>query len=87
MRCSTKWPEFCMVFRRNCRPDFVRKDLNARGRRLDDVMNKDNGFFGLIGGGIVAVTAAIFVFSGGEFGGKKTVDGDQDLPPIATTDR
>jgi hypothetical protein len=58
----------------------------ARGR-LDDVMKTDNGFFGIIVGGIVAIAAAIFIFSGGELGGKKTVDGDQDLPPIATTDR
>ncbi|HEY5216837.1 MAG TPA: hypothetical protein VIJ17_08085 [Pseudolabrys sp.] len=50
-------------------------------------MNTDNGFFGLIVGGIVALAAAIFIFSGGEFGGKKTVEGDQDLPPIATADR
>ena len=50
-------------------------------------MNTDNGFFGIIIGGIVAVAAAIFIFSGGELGGKKSVEGDQDLPPIATADR
>ena len=50
-------------------------------------MNKDFGTFGLVIGGIVAVAAALFIFSGGELGGKKTVDGDEDLPPIATTDR
>ena len=43
----------------------------------------NNGSFGLIVGGIVAVAAATFIFSGGELGGKKTVDGDEDLPPIA----
>jgi hypothetical protein len=43
-----------------------------------------NGTLGLIAGGIVALAAAIFIFSGGELGGKKTVEGDQDLPPIAT---
>ena len=47
-------------------------------------MNKNNGTFGIIIGGIVAVVAAIFIFSGGELGGKKTVEGDQDLPPVAT---
>ena len=47
-------------------------------------MKTDNGFFGIIIGGIVAVAAAIFIFSGGELGGKKTVEGDQDLPPIAS---
>ena len=50
-------------------------------------MNRDNGNFGIIIGGIVALAAAIFIFSGGELGGKKTVEGDQDLPPIASTDK
>lgn len=50
-------------------------------------MNKDFGTFGLVIGAIVVVVAAIFIFTGGELGGKKTVDGDQDLPPIATVDR
>jgi hypothetical protein len=51
-------------------------------------MNKDsNGTFGILIGGVVAVIAAIFILSGGELGGKKTVEGDQDLPPIATTDK
>ena len=48
-------------------------------------MNKDNGKFGIIIGGLVALAAAIFIFSGGELGGKKTVEGDQDMPPIAST--
>lgn len=50
-------------------------------------MDTDNGFFGLVVGGIVALAAMIFILSGGELGGKKTVEGDQDLPPIANTDR
>jgi hypothetical protein len=50
-------------------------------------MKQDNGFFGLIIGGIVALAAMIFIMSGGDLGGKKTVEGDQDLPPIANTDR
>ena len=50
-------------------------------------MNKDNRFFGLIVGGIVALAAVIFIFSGGELGGKKTVEGDQDLPPVSTADQ
>ena len=49
-------------------------------------MNKDsNGTFGIIIGGVVAVIAAIFILTGGELGGKKTVQGDQDLPPVATS--
>jgi hypothetical protein len=50
-------------------------------------MNTDNRFFGIIIGGIVVVAIAIFIFSGGELGGKKTIEGDDDLPPIATTDK
>ena len=50
-------------------------------------MDRDNGFFGLVVGGIVALAAMIFIFSGGELGGKKTVEGDQDLPPVANSER
>ncbi len=58
----------------------------SRGGRWHDVMNKDsNGTFGIIIGGIVAVVAVIFMLTGGELGGKKTVQGDQDLPPVATS--
>ena len=49
--------------------------------------NGTNGTFGILIGGVVAVIAAIFILSGGELGGKKTVEGDQDLPPISTTDK
>jgi hypothetical protein len=52
-----------------------------------NVMKTENGTFGIVIGGIVALAAAIFIFSGGELGGKKTVEGDQDLPPIATAER
>ena len=37
-------------------------------------MNQDNGTFGWIIGGIVAVAAAIFIFSGGELGGTDSVE-------------
>lgn len=46
-------------------------------------MNSNNGHFGLILGGIVAAVAAMFIFGGGELGGKKTVQSDRDLPPLA----
>jgi len=49
-------------------------------------MQQDNGTFGIIVGGLVALAAVIFIFSGGELGGKKTVASDDDLPPIATAD-
>ena len=48
-------------------------------------MDKNNGLFGMIVGGIVALAAVIFIISGGELGGKKTVESDRDLPPVATT--
>ena len=50
-------------------------------------MKQDNGTFGLIVGGLVALAAFIFIFSGGELGGKTVINGDQDLPPIATADQ
>jgi gas vesicle protein len=49
--------------------------------------NDNNGIFGIIVGGVVAAIAAMFILTGGELGGKKTVEGDQDLPPIATVDK
>src|SRR5215475_4693880 len=61
---------------------------HPRCGRWKGVMNKDsNGTFGILIGGVVAVIAAIFILSGGELGGKKSVEGDQDLPPISTTDK
>ena len=51
------------------------------------IMKQDNGTFGLIVGGLVALAAVFFIFGGGELGGKTVVNGDQDLPPIATADQ
>ena len=50
-------------------------------------MKNENGTFGIIVGGLVALAAVIFIFSGGALGGKKTIEGDQDLPPIANADQ
>ena len=48
-------------------------------------MNKQsNGTFDLIIGGVVAAIAAVFILTGGELGGKKTIEGDQDLPPVTS---
>jgi len=84
----TKWPDFCNDF---CRIHGSMADkigTRLRCGRWKGVMNKDsNGTFGILIGGVVAVIAAIFILSGGELGGKKTVEGDQDLPPISTTDK
>lgn len=51
-------------------------------------MKEDNGTFGIIVGGLVALAAVIFIFGGGgELGGKTVINSDQDLPPIASADR
>ena len=50
-------------------------------------MKNGTGLLGIILGGIVAVAALLFIFSGGSLGGKTTVEGDRDLPPIANTGR
>ena len=41
------------------------------------------GTLGAILGALIAVALAIFLLSGGEHVGKKTVNSDADLPPIA----
>ncbi len=51
------------------------------------MQHQDNGTFAIIVGGIFALAAVFFIFGGGDFTGKKTVEGDQDLPPIATAGR
>jgi hypothetical protein len=43
-----------------------------------------NGKLGAILGAVVAVALAIFLLSGGEHFGKKTVSSDADLPPVHT---
>ena len=57
------------------------------GRWMKVMKNEDTGKFGIIVGGVVAAIAVIFFLTGGELGGKKTVEGDQDLPPVTTTSR
>jgi hypothetical protein len=42
-----------------------------------------NGTLGAILGALIAVALAIFLLNGGEHVGKKTVNSDADLPPIA----
>jgi hypothetical protein len=46
---------------------------------------KSDGYLGAVLGGIVAVAAVAFVLSGGEWGGKKKIGGDEDLPPVASS--
>ena len=49
--------------------------------------NDGSGTFGIIIVGVVAAIAVIFILTGCELGGKKTVEGDQDLPPVTSTDK
>ena len=46
-----------------------------------------NGTIGLILGGTFAVAAAVFLLAGGQLGGAKKVQGDQDMPPIASPEK
>ena len=39
---------------------------------------------GIIIGGILVLSAAFFILTGGDLGGKKTVQSDRDLPPVAS---
>ena len=42
------------------------------------------GALGAILGAVIAFALAVFLLSGGEHLGKKTVNSDADLPPVAT---
>lgn len=63
------------------------EELHSPWARLDLEMKTDNGLFGLVVGGIVALAVIVFILSGGELGGKKTIQGDDDLPPVESTTR
>ena len=41
-----------------------------------------NGSLGAIVGALIAVALALFLLSGGEHFGKKTINSDADLPPV-----
>jgi len=45
----------------------------------------NNGKLGAALGAILALALAIFLLSGGEHFGKKTVKSDADLPPVTTS--
>ena len=83
---ATKWPKFCIYFI-VCFAWTVAPGTSIARRRLDSDMNTDNRFFGIIIGSIVVIAIVIFIFSGGELGGKKTIESDDDLPPVTTTDK
>jgi hypothetical protein len=43
-----------------------------------------NGKLGVVLGALIAIAAVVFLLNGGEHVGKKTVNSDNDLPPIAS---
>ena len=45
---------------------------------------ESTGKLGLFLGSLVAIATALILMSGGEHLGKKSVRGDDDLPPVAT---
>jgi len=50
----------------------------------DNKQNAANGALGIILAGVAIAAAAVFILTGGELGGKKTVRGDADMPPVAS---
>jgi hypothetical protein len=46
---------------------------------------ESNGKLGAILGALVAMALVLFLLGGGEHFGKKTVNSDEDLPPVATS--
>jgi len=50
----------------------------------DNKQNEANGALGIILAGVAIAAAAVFILTGGELGGKKTVRGDADMPPVAS---
>jgi hypothetical protein len=55
---------------------------------ISEVNMTDNrartGKLGAILGALIAVALTVFLLNGGEHVGKTTVNGDADLPPVAT---
>jgi hypothetical protein len=47
-------------------------------------MNSENGNLGLALGAFAALAALFFIVTGGSLGGKTTIEGDKDLPPVAS---
>jgi hypothetical protein len=46
-----------------------------------------NGKLGVILGVLVAIVAVAFLLNGGEYLGKTTIKGDDDLPPVTSSQR
>ena len=50
----------------------------------DNKQDETTGSLGVILAGVAIAAAALFILTGGELGGKKTVQSDADLPPVAS---
>ena len=46
--------------------------------------NAPKAGIGIILGGILVLSAAFFILTGGDLGGKKRVQSDRDMPPVAS---
>jgi hypothetical protein len=57
-------------------------DVSVRVVMSDN--SASNGKFGAILGALIAVVVLILLLNGGEHVGKKTINSDDDLPPVAT---
>ncbi len=53
-------------------------------RTKSNDMNDQQGSIGIFIGALLAVAAVVFIATGGSLGGKKTVESDRDLPPVAS---
>jgi hypothetical protein len=58
---------------------------NMRCRPINEgpTMNPQHNTLGLLIGALVVALAFVFIETGGDLGGKKTVNSDADLPPVA----
>ena len=46
--------------------------------------NAPKAGIGIVLGGILVLSAAFFILTGGDLGGKKRVQSDRDMPPVAS---
>ena len=51
---------------------------------MADNNDRGTGLFGLLLAAAVVLAAGMFILTGGQFGGKKQVVSDSDLPPVTT---
>jgi hypothetical protein len=73
------------TFRRRNRPSALRVSEQMRRVEVSMADKRTDGYIGALLGGLVAIAAVAFLLSGGEWGGKKKVEGDEDLPPVVST--